>query len=82
MDSLFLKIICAAFLFVFYVSCRSTDRDDDMNDAYHQKDETPVNLPDKTNETNESHHFGNRIGVGSRMDSSANSTSPFDSNPK
>lgn len=79
MDNLMLKIICAALVFVFYASCRTTDRDDDMNDAYQQKDTTRIALPDKHDE---SHHYGNRIGDGSQMDSAANSTSPVDSNPK
>ncbi len=80
MDNLILKLLCAGLIFVLYTGCHSGDNDDNMNDAYEQTSVNPTS--DKRSETYESKHYGNRVGVEARMDSSANSKSPVDSNPK
>lgn len=80
MDNLVLKLICAALVFVLYASCRTREKDDNMNDAYEQSatHETPA----KKSETYESNHYGNRVGAEARLDSSANSKTPVDSYPE
>jgi hypothetical protein len=80
MDTLLFKIIFAAIIVVFFASCHRTGKDNNMNDAYEQV--TP-NSAHGTNETHEQKNYGTRPADANMMeDSSANSKTYIDSNPK
>jgi PBP1b-binding outer membrane lipoprotein LpoB len=79
MENLVLKIICTAIILVlFAASCHDPAKDNNMNDAYEQ----PVTTPNMQNDKHENSNYGMRDKVEERMDSSANSKSYNDSNPK
>jgi hypothetical protein len=79
MENLVLKIICTAVILVlFAASCHDPAKDNNMNDAYEQ----PVTTPHMQNDQHENSNYGMRDKVEERMDSSANSKSYNDSNPK
>ena len=81
MDTLLFKIIFAAIIVVFFASCHRPAKDDNTNDAYQQV--TPNPAAETPNETNGQQHYGTRpMDVQTMTDSSANSRTYIDSNPK
>lgn len=79
MENLLLKIICTAIILVlFAASCHDSAKDDNMNDAYEQ----PATSPGVQGDHHENSNYGMRDKLQERVDSSANSKSYNDSNPK
>lgn len=79
MENLLLKIICTAIILVlFAASCHDPAKDDNMNDAYEQ----PVTSPNTQRNAHDEQNYGMRDKLQERIDSSANSKSYNDSNPK
>jgi hypothetical protein len=81
MDTLIYKLIFAAIIVIFFASCHRSGKDDNMNDAYDQVSTHPA--PETPNKTHDQQHSGTRpADAHSMMDSSANSKTYIDSNPK